>query len=326
MSAVLKVEESECRATNWRDIEIALTHAVKLDSGETLSAPKVGVRLYGDPVKPVVVVAGGVSAGRGVADAGFEKGWWRDYVAPGCSVDLNDYCILGFDFLPTDGETARTISTADQARALHEALDILDIAELHAFIGSSYGGMVALAFAAAFPQRIKNLIAISASEKPHPFGTALRGVQRRIVKFAQDKGDASGGVALARQLAMISYRSPQEFSARFDHEPGDAAGDPYSVCEYLIARGGAFAMNPERYLTLSDSIDRHSVELSRIAARTLFIAAQGDQLSPPSDIRRCAGAVDRARYVEIYTQFGHDAFLKEAAAIGPFIQNFLKGA
>ena len=322
MSAVLKIEEATCR--DWRDETVALPDDFALDSGEALSLPRIAVRLYGDPKNPVVAVAGGISAGRIVADAGDEKGWWRDYVAAGRTIDLNRSCVLGFDFLPNSDETAKTISTRDQARALGFALDALAIDKLHAFVGSSYGGMVALAFAAAFPQRIENLIVISAAERPHPFGTAVRGVQRRIVALTQRRGDDAEGVALARQLAMITYRSPGEFAARFEHAPGDAAGDPYAVCDYLIARGEAFDMDAERYVTLSDSIDRHSVDLSKINARALFVAAQGDQLSPPADIRRCAAAVSRARYVEIVSQYGHDAFLKEAASIGPFVQRFLE--
>ena len=319
MSAVLEVEQAA-----WRDDVIALPGGFVLDSGEVLSQPRIAVRLYGDPEKPVVAVAGGISAGRVVADADHEKGWWRDYVAEGRSVDLNRCCVLGFDFLPNSEETAKTISTNDQARALAFALDTLGIEKLYAFIGSSYGGMVALAFAATAQHRIENLIVISAAERPHPFGTALRGIQRRIVALAQNYDNADEGVALARQLAMVTYRSPVEFAARFEHEPGLAAGDPYAVCDYLIARGEAFGMDAGRFVTLSDSIDRHAVDLSKISARTLFIAAQGDQLSPPADIRRCAAATARARYVEIVSQYGHDAFLKEAASIGPFIQRFLE--
>ncbi len=322
MSAVLKFEEGDCRA--WRDEVVNLPADFKLVGGETLSDPRIALRLHGDPSKPLIAVAGGISAGRIVADAGDEKGWWRDYVSAGRSIDLNNYCALGFDFLPNAEEAARTITTQDQANALATALDALGVSSLHSFVGSSYGGMVALAFAASFPQRIENLIVISAAERPHPVGTALRGIQRRIVAFAEERGDAAQGVALARQLAMVTYRTPGEFAARFEHAPGEGAGDPYSVCEYLISRGDSFDMSAKRFVTLSDSIDRHAVDLSKVAARTLFIAAQGDQLSPPSEIRRCAGAVARARYVEIASQYGHDAFLKEAASIGPFIQHFLQ--
>lgn len=323
MSAVLNIAENAQRA-EWRDCVVPLSADFTLVSGERLSQPKIALRLYGEPTKPVIVVAGGISAGRIVADAGGEKGWWSDYVADGRVIDLRNYCVLGFDFLPNPEEQAITISTKDQARAIGAGLDALEIATLDTFVGSSYGGMVALAFAEAFPDRIKNLAIISAADKPHPFGTGLRGVQRRIVEFAREHDDAAAGVALARQLAMVTYRSAAEFETRFDHAPGNAAGDPYTVCDYLIARGGAFQMDAQRFITLSDSIDRHTVDLTKIKARTLFVAAQGDQLSPPKDVRRCANAVPRARYVEIVSQYGHDAFLKEAASIGPFIDRFLK--
>lgn len=324
MSADIRVEESADRSRKWSDIEIALPADFSIDSGETLSEPRIGVRLYGDSAKPVIAVAGGISAGRHVADTQAQKGWWRDFIAQGRSVDLDKYSVLGFDFLPNARETAKTITTADQARALNYALDVLKVEQLHAFIGSSYGGMVALSFAQQFPARVEQLVVISAADRPHAFGTAIRGVQRRIVEFAKDHGTAQDGVALARQLAMISYRTADEFNARFDSPAAAPSGETYDVCNYLIARGEAFDMDPQRYLTLSDSIDRHRVDLSQIKARTLFIAAQGDQISPPADLRRCARDVQRARYVEIVSRYGHDAFLKESAAIGPFIQNFLQ--
>jgi homoserine O-acetyltransferase len=187
MSALLKIEETDCRAF-VRDEKPALPEDFALASGEALSKPYLRLRIHGDSAKPAIVVAGGISAGRVVADSAGEKGWWRDFVAPGRAIDLNDYCVVGFDFLPNAEETARTISTADQARALGHALTAYGIERLFAFVGSSYGGMVALAFAAGFPRRVENLIVISAAEKPHPFGTAMRGVQRRIVEFGAANG------------------------------------------------------------------------------------------------------------------------------------------
>lgn len=324
MSADVKTEQWKREALAPRDVEIILPETFALDSGEQLTNPVMRIRLQGQQGGPVIAIAGGISAGRDVVDSAQSDGWWREIAGPNGFVDTEQCQVLGFDFLPNETEQARTLTTHDQARALAYALSVLKIDTLDAFIGASYGGMVALAFAETYPDQVARVIVVSASDKPHPFGTAFRGVQRRILEMAGDAGRTREGVALARQLAMISYRSADEFSARFDHEPGDAAGDPSSVCEYLIARGSAFRMSPERYLTLSDSIDRHSVLLSRIRARALFIAVKGDQLSPPSDIRRCASAVEKARYVEIFSQYGHDAFLKEAATIGPFITQFLK--
>lgn len=315
-----KIAPSSC------DVSVILPCGFTLQSGETLTRPELRLRIHGDLSRPAIVVAGGISAGRAVADDGADRGWWRDLVGNSCAIDTEAYCVLGFDFLPGGGERAKTITTEDQARALRHALDQIGVATLHAFVGASYGGMVALAFAAAFPERIRNLCVLSAADRPHPAATALRGVQRRIIDFARGHGDGAAGVSLARQLAMISYRTPEEFAARFRHDPGEAAGDPHAVCRYLIARGDAYDMTPERYVTLSDSIDRHQIDPSLITARTLLIAADSDRLVPLEDMRRLAADVVDARLVEIASLFGHDAFLKETDRLSPLVQAFIEEA
>lgn len=305
------------------DVSVLLPGDFRLASGEALSRPELRLRLFGPDDAPAVAVAGGISAGRSVADGAGEEGWWRDIVGPGAAIDTRTTRVLGFDFLPNPGETARTITTGDQARALSHALSAIGVKSLAAFVGASYGGMLALAFAEQFPARLEKLCVISAADRPHAASTALRGIQRRIVEFARNAGDPKAGLSLARQLAMTTYRTPEEFDARFAHRPGARAGDPYAVCDYLIARGDAYAMAPERFVTLSDSIDRHHVDPARIAARSLFIAVTEDRLVPAADTRRLASSVRAARYAGISSLYGHDAFLKEHGVIAPLVRNFL---
>lgn len=325
MNASLKEEPTDCKRTaSFCDLGVLLPADFTLDSGETLSRPELRVRLYGDRTRPVVAVAGGVSSGRIAADELVVKGWWRDIVAPGGAVDLDRFCVLAFDFLPNPEERARTISTADQARVLAHALNVLKIEKLFAFVGASYGGMVALAFTAQYPDLLEKLCVISAADRTHPAATALRGVQRRIIEFASRAGDPREGVALARQLAMVAYRTPEEFEQRFDHAPGVVAGDPYPVCEYLISRGRNYPMSAERYVTLSDSVDRHAVDPQKINTDSLFIAATSDRLVPVADMRQLAGAVPGSALLEIESLYGHDAFLKEAGVIGPRVKLFLE--
>ncbi len=326
MSAAKKehLQRPERQSQPYCDISVFLPADFLLDSGELLSRPELKVRVYGDLENPAIVVTGGISAGRAVADCKDGAGWWRDLVAPGRFVDVAKHCVIGFEFLPNAGETARTITTRDHARALADALDVLGIEKLHAFVGASYGGMVGLAFAVEFPDRLEKLCAISAPDRPHPFATAQRGVQRRIVNLAMKAGDAKAGVGLARQLAMITYRTPEEFAARFDSVAGDAAGDAYDVCDYLVARGGAYDMDAQRYVTLSDSIDRHCVDPASVKAKSLIIAASSDRLAPVDDLRRLANSITGSELVEIESLYGHDAFLKEASVIGPYIKKFLE--
>lgn len=313
-------------AAGFCDINVILPAEFRLQSGEKLSRPELRLRLHGDAGFPAIIVTGGISAGRAVADAGGEKGWWRAIAGPGCALDQDKFCLIGFDFLPNPGETARTVSSRDQARALAIALADIGIARVHAFVGASYGGMVALAFAEEFPERLEKICVISAADRPHPAATALRGIQRRIVEFARRCGAADEGVSLARQLAMVTYRTPEEFAARFAHAPGDAAGDPYAVCNYLISRGDAYGMAPARYVTLSDSIDRHAVEAEKIRTPALFLASTSDRLVPREDIERLAANVGSGTCVQFDSLYGHDAFLKEAATIGPIIKSFIEEA
>lgn len=306
------------------DVSVFLPADFVLDSGERLSRPELKVRVYGDLEKPAIIAAGGISAGRAVARCKDSDGWWSDIIAPGGFLDLERFCIIGFDFLPNAGETARTITTHDHARALIDALDVLNIEKLYGFLGASYGGMIGLAFAEAYPDRIEKLCAISAPDRAHPSATALRGVQRRVIEFAAKLGDSKAGVSLARQIAMVTYRTPEEFAERFDSAPGDAAGAPFDVCDYLIARGDAYHLDPQRYVTLSDSIDRHRVDPAKIAAQSLIIAPDSDRLTPLCDLKRLADGVPDAQFVEIASLYGHDAFLKNADLIGPPIKKFFE--
>ncbi len=306
------------------DVSVFLPADFILDSGESLGRPELKIRVYGDLENPAIMAAGGISAGRIVASCKDGEGWWSDIIAPGGFVDLDRFCVIGFDFLPNAGETARTITTHDHARALADALDVLDVDKLYGFLGASYGGMIGLAFAETYPDRIEKLCAISAPDRAHPSATALRGVQRRVIEFAARIGDPQAGVSLARQIAMVTYRTPEEFAERFESAPGAAAGAPYDICEYLIARGDAYHLEPQRYVTLSDSIDRHRVDPAKIAAQSLIIASDSDRLTPIGDLKRLADGVAGAQFIEIPSVYGHDAFLKNTDLIGPHVKKFFE--
>ncbi|MEM8936179.1 MAG: homoserine O-succinyltransferase [Pseudomonadota bacterium] len=306
------------------DADAPLLNDFHLESGERLSHPKLRVRVYGVPANPVIAVAGGISAGRAAADTASDKGWWREIVGAGAAIDLNAYRVVAFDFLPNPGEIASTITTGDQARAFAHALDTLQIDRLYSFIGASYGGMVALAFAEAFADRVDRLCIISASDRPHPAATAVRGIQRRIIDFGTKVGEPDEAVSLARQLAMTTYRTPEEFKVRFDSAPSPKAGDPYAVCDYLMSRGAAFSMDPKRYLTMSDSLDRHRIDPAQIKAPALFVAVTSDGLVPLEDIRALAEKAPNGAFAQLASLYGHDAFLKETESVSALIRDSLK--
>ena len=303
-----------------RDVRAAIPESFRLESGERLAAAEVVGRLHGVEAGPLVVVAGGISGGR------FATRWWPWAIRADGPVDLTRARVLAFDFLPGKDEPGVTITTTDQARLLALLLDARGEPVVDAFIGASYGGCVGLAFAAGFPERIGQLVAISAAHRSHPAATAWRGVQRRLLAFARDCGREAEGVALARELAMVTYRTPEEFALRFGPTPPRRAGEPYPVCDYLIDRGAAYAdaTSAARWIALSDSLDRHAVAPGAIRCSLTVVGFTSDRLVPIEDSRELAARAPNLRaFVEAPSIFGHDAFLKERERVGRALHDAL---
>jgi homoserine O-acetyltransferase len=306
--------------TPGRDVRVAIADDFRLESGQRLTATEVVGRLHGPERGPLVVAAGGISSGR------FVTRWWDWAVKAGGPVDLDRVRVLAFDLAPGKGEADLTLTTADQARLLCRLLDGIGEPRIDLFIGASYGGCIGLALAEAFPERIGELAVVSAAHRTHPAATAMRGVQRRLLAFARDCGREADGVALARELAMISYRTPEELGRRFDSVAPARSGGAYPVCDYLIARGAAYAeaTDAARWIALSDSLDRHAVAPEAIACPLTVIGFTSDRLVPIEDSRDLAArAPNLRRFVEAPSLFGHDAFLKERERVGQALTELL---
>jgi homoserine O-acetyltransferase len=302
--------------------------ALNLHFGGRLDQVRVAWQLTGKD-GPVMAALGGISAGRFVA-AGPSRGWWNEVVGPGSALDTNQCRVLGFDFLGGSGETTGprrgqtdfpTISAYDQARVLQLLVEHLGCAPLQAIVGASYGGMVALAFAERYPALVRNIVVISAADRSHPLATAWRSVQRAFVRYALQKNDGAEGLRLARALAMATYRSASEFESRFGGEPVQVNGRfQFPVENYLLARGDAYAASyvPEAFVCLSESIDLHRVDAAQIKVPTALVAIREDQLVPLADMRALQSHLaGKAELIELSSQYGHDAFLKEHALLKP---------
>jgi homoserine O-acetyltransferase/O-succinyltransferase len=313
---------------------------VSLYHGGRLSGIHIAWRLAGPANAPVVCALGGISANRRVFDQDNPKqGWWSEVVGPGQALDAERFRVLSFDYLGGSAETTGpgheaesafpNISTYDQAELLVRLLNNLGLKSLRAIVGGSYGGMVALAFGERYPERVSRLVVIGAADRTHPMATAWRSVQRQILRFAVDCGRPKDGLQLARALAMSTYRSAEEFEARFDGAPtrnGERFAFP--VEQYLFARGTDFAErhHPEAILCLSESIDLHHVDATRIFVPTTIVAIREDQLVPLTDLRGLAARLPVAKLHEISSIYGHDAFLKESDQLRGIFAVALGGA
>ncbi len=321
--------ESEVASAEAISGVLQLPGRLSLHHGGSLDQPSFAWRLAGKPGAPVVLALGGISAHRRVFDTEQPRaGWWCEIAGPGRALDSTRLRILGIDYLggsgestaPTAGGVFPSLSSYDQAEALLQLLDHLKLARLRAIVGASYGGMVALAFAERYAGRVRQLLVISAADRAHPMSTAWRSVQRRVLRFALAAGHAADGMELARALAMATYRSPDEFAARFSHAPRQVDGRfVFPVEEYLFARGRDYAARyrAESFLCLSESIDLHAIDAARVATPTTLVAVREDQLVPIDDMRALAERLPDARLHELSSLHGHDTFLKDAAALQP---------
>ena len=311
-----------------------------LDSGETLRGATVRYAQYGELRDEVVLVCHALSGSARVAD------WWPQMF--GTLFDAARDCILGTNLIGSCygstgpksvnpatwkpyGAAFPLVTIGDMVRAQARALDALGVRRLRVVIGGSTGGMQALQWAVDFPERVRRCIAIAAAPLG-AIGLALNHLQRQAVLL-----DPARGLALARAIAMLSYKSPELFAERFGRKPNRAGDDPYAglrgrfdIAGYLDHQGEKFhaRFDANSYLVLSKAMDTfdlargyasESAALRRIRAEVLLVGISSDWLFPPQDVRalakRITAAGARCRYAELVSSHGHDAFLADMAQL-----------
>lgn len=251
------------------------------------------------------------------------------------------------------GSDFPVVTVRDMVAAQARLLDQLGITRLHAVIGGSLGGMQALEWAATFPERVARVVAIGGAGRFHPQGIAFNEVQRQAI--LHDPGYQGGryygsagpvhGLTTARMLGMITYRSDPSMWTQFGRE--QVAGAPplagpdqvaFQVESYLHYQGRAlvdrFDANSYLYLTRAmDLMDlgrgRESYEgaHARIKAKLLSIGIASDLLFPTylqrETVELVGASGGEARYLEMQSIWGHDAFLVDWAEIGGVVGEFL---
>ena len=314
----------------------ATRHAViphlALQYGGELHDVRVAYEAYGSAYDPTVVVLGGISAGRHLLDCNNQTGWWPGVAGAGGALDPRHHRLISIDYVGGRGASSRpqagsawgALSTHDQAATLAAVLDELGVERAHAIVGASFGGMIALAFAARYPARVERVVTFGAAHRSSPLTTAVRSIQRRIVQLGLASDTAYDAIATARALAITTYRSGQEFNTRFSGAPtvhGSRARFP--VDAYLDHHGRQYAdtFAAESLLLISQCLDLHEVDPAAISAACTLVAFDTDTLVPPADVRALASALrGTATLTIIPTLYGHDGFLKETAAVAGLLR------
>ncbi|MEM9100705.1 MAG: alpha/beta fold hydrolase [Pseudomonadota bacterium] len=321
------------------DDVLILNESFQLKNGGKIQKLRIAYRVIGDvKTQPSLFILGGISASRHIFCASNEQvsGWWQSVFQHwlDSTESLFPYAIISMDFIGGIGDSTSAeelfelenfhcIDTEDQARAVKKLLETLNISTLAGFIGASYGGMIAGKFANLYPKALQKLILINACHRIPVITTAWRCLQRQIITFAKSHNDEKQGLVLARALAMATYRSPEEFEARFAFHDQD--GD-FPIESYLLHQGHKTCevFTCESYLCLSESIDRHKFSPEVINVPCAIFSTRNDQIVPQSFIEELTASIGcLAEDYRIHSEFGHDAFLKEIDKVQNFLESYL---
>lgn len=341
---------SEESTTESRVLEgvVPLPADFRLEHGGRMTGGGIAYRLAGIPGRPVVGVLGGISADRVVSAMPGDRGpgWWEWMAGEGRPLDVRVHRVLSIDYLCGRGESAGEVedgpaatamgpvavplvTPTDQANALALVMDALGLDPLCGLVGASYGGAVALSFAAAHPDRVRRTLVIGAADRSHPLATAVRVVQRRIVQRGVAAGDEGRGIALARALAMTTYRSDVEFEQRFSGPTTVEGGAVhFPVEDYIDHNGQAFArrFTAAQFLCLSQSGDLHRIDAERIRTPVTLVSTDPDFLAPRWQMEELVERMGSAhRLIRVSSLHGHDAFLTDEGLFSTIIREFVSG-
>jgi homoserine O-acetyltransferase len=213
-------------------------------------------------------------------------------------------------------------------RASREALAQLGLTRFAAVVGGSLGGMQAIAWALEAPAHVDRAIVIGAYDHFAAMGIALNAVAREAIRIARTPEE---GIALARKIAMLTYKSEPLLAERYARNPDRSGGDPmrvvgdrFDVEGYLDHQGAIFAkrMEPGAYLTLTramDTFDLRDRKLDVSHPEFTFVGISSDWLFLAKYVRETAERFARegadSAYFELESDHGHDAFLAEPGAL-----------
>ena len=259
--------------------------------------------------------------------------WWPGLIGKGKLIDPSRDFVLCANFLGSCyGSTGPEdilfpeITIRDIARTQLLLLQELGIRKLRLAIGGSMGAMVLLELAllnqeAGSPISIELIVPIATGADHSAWRVAFSSTIRKTIELL-GKSEAAGGyeegLRLARQIAMISYRSKQEFDGRFGRQRKD---EQFEVESYLEHHGAKIVdrFSPFAYRTLTKAMELFDITesrsgsladiLARIDYQALFIGISSDILYTEAEIKLVAALLPLGSYVTLEAPYGHDSFL-----------------
>jgi homoserine O-acetyltransferase len=302
-----------------------------------------------------------------------QPGWWEGLIGPGLAIDTDRWYVVCVNVLggcqgstgPASpdpatgrpyGSTFPVLTIRDMVRAQARLADHLGVDAWHCVIGGSMGGMQVLEWAITYPRRVRSIIPVAtcmqATAQQIAWGAIGRHALRLDPKWrGGDYYDAAPGdgphegLAVARMVAQVTFRSDNVFTEKFGRGMADGATpggrlnlwQRFEVERYLDHHGNKLVsrFDANSYLIIGKAMDLHDVgrgrggvvpAMARITMPSLVVGISSDMLYPIYQQRQIHGLLDGvgdSRWFELDSPHGHDAFLIDLDQVGPPIERLL---
>jgi homoserine O-acetyltransferase len=283
-------------------------------------------------------------------------GWWDNLVGPGRPLDTNKFFVIGVNNLggchgssgpsntnpATDRPYSATfpvVTVEDWVESQARLMDYLGIEQLAAVIGGSLGGMQALQWSIAFPERVRHALVIASAPNLTAQNMAFNEVARQAIITDPEFHDGDyynhgviprRGLRIARMLGHITYLSDDAMGAKFGRKLRDgnikySFDVEFEMESYLRYQGDKFAgeFDANTYLRMTRALDYFdpalnfggnlSAALAHVKAKFLVVSFTSDwRFSPARSKEIVKALLDNeisVRYAEVTAAHGHDAFL-----------------
>lgn len=312
------------------EIDFFMDEPFRLESGEILPSLELRCTIYGQlnaDKSNAHLVFHALTGSSRIAD------WWNGLIGAGKMLDTSEnayVCVnyLGSCYGSTSGRALKNqrkkqkdlpvITTRDIARTNVLLTEYLGIEKFRSVIGGSVGGMLALQLVADFPEITDECISIGATPLSS-MALALNHIQRQALTL--------GDLGLARQIAMLSYKSAHSFDERFGRRPNRNGENPshrhedrFDIGGYLDHQAKIFndRFELESYKIITKAMDLFDLpdeQIERIKAKVTLVGISSDWLFPAQDVEKLAARFGakgvETNYLEIVSDDGHDAFLSD---------------
>ncbi|MEH2149216.1 homoserine O-acetyltransferase MetX [Nostoc sp.] len=335
-----------------------LTVPFQLEGGETLTGVQIAYRTWGQLNSQGdngVLICHALT---GSADA---DDWWEPLFGSGKAFNPERDFIVCTNILgscygttgptsinPTTGNpygvSFPKITIQDMVHLQAVLLEYLGVQSLRLVIGGSLGGMQVLEWALLYPEKVKAIAPIAVSGRHSAWCIALSEAQRQAI-YADPNWQGGNytldappiqGLAVARMMAMSTYRSWDSFTIRFGRQYD--ASEQFAIASYLQHQGQKLTerFDANTYINLTQVMDRHDVARDRtspnlsdyesvlqsIQQPTLVVAIDSDILYPPVEQQELANLIPNAQLAWLKSTHGHDAFLIDMDALNEILISF----